>query len=230
MKKKQYVMMAVTGGAIFAAGFLAGTVRDTGRPPKQPAEEQTAEESQAEESEEISPESMGYVASDTIRVRIEDNQVQWFDGRLWHEAASVEELEREDRFCLAAEAFQVFDEQLRQEKAAERQARADQDASGTLSVGVKETPKPPQRPQTPPQAPADVPETDPNPADTGGGNPGGGTSQPANPGPSNPGPSTPTTPATPPPVAPPPADEPADSGNSGDTGDGENMEWSDDYL
>lgn len=232
MTKKMYMMTVAIGGVMFAAGFLTRMAVDAGGPKDSPVEEQKPKETAAEQREEINPEEMGYVASDTIRVRIEDNQVQWYDGRLWHEVASVEELEKEDRFCLAEEAFREFDEQMRQEKAAARQEQAGEtEASGTLSVGVKETPRPVQRPQaTPaPQVPADVPAPEAGPADNGGsgGNSGGGAPQPENPGGGAP---QPANPATPPPVTPPPADVPADSGNSGDTGDGENMEWSDDYL
>lgn len=205
---------------MFAAGFLTRMAWDAAGIQEQPMEEQTPQEIAAEQKEETDPEAMGYVAPDTIRVRIQDNQVQWYDGKFWHEAASVEELRREDRFCLAEEAFREFDEQLRQEKAAERQAQ--EGTAGTLSAGVKETPKPVQRPQAPPapqatpepQAPADVPT--PEPASPGSGAGGGGAA--------------PENPAAPPPVTPPPADAPAGSESSGDTGDGENMEWSDDYL
>ena len=73
-----------------------------------------------------SPEAAGYVKADDIRVRIEDGQVQWYDGRSWHEVSSAKDLEQEDRFCLAQESFRAFDRQLRQEKgkAAGRGCRA----------------------------------------------------------------------------------------------------------
>ena len=223
MAKKQFVMMAATGIAMFAAGFLVRTVWDTGEQ-EMPLEVQTADGSLEEQKEEIAPETIGYVMADAIRVRIEDDQVQWYDGRLWHDVASVEELAKEDRFYLAEENFRAFDEQLMQEKAAKRQEEAGEGTSGTLSAGVKETPKPAARPQTTvPQAPVEVPEQVAPPVDSGGnsdsGGGGGNSGNQSSGGESSGGGE----------VAPPPADVPADTGG-GDTGDGENMEWSDDYL
>ncbi|MCI8543054.1 MAG: hypothetical protein HFH95_07055 [Lachnospiraceae bacterium] len=223
MAKRQYMMMAAVGIVMFAAGFLASAVRDSGEQ-ELPLEERTAEGSLEEQKAEIAPETLGYVRADTVRVRIEDDRVQWYDGRLWHDVASVEELAKEDRFCLAEEGFRAFDEQLMQEKAAKRQEEAGAEASGALSVGVKETPKPAVRPQTAvPQAPAEIPEQVDPPADNSGnnGNSGGG----GNSGNQNSGGGE---------AAPPPVDVPGDTGGGdaggSDSGDGENMEWSDDYL
>lgn len=230
MGKKQYVALAAAGGALFAFGFLAGTVWNRQSPVKGAGDEQAAENTVQEQTggdamvqeRNDSPEAAGYVKADDIRVRIEDGQVQWYDGRSWHEVSSAKDLEQEDRFCLAQESFRAFDQQLRQEKEAKRLEEA-AELSEELSAGVKETPKPVNRPAVP-QAPAATPEpeTQPEtpPADNGGGgNPG---YQP---------------PAAPPPAATPtPAPEtpPADTGGGDtggdDTGDGENMSWSDDYL
>lgn len=247
MAKKQVMMMAATGIVMFAAGFLARTVWGAGEGQEPPSEEQAAENPVEERKEEIEPEAPGYVMADKIRVRIEDNQVQWYDGRIWHSVASVGELEKEDRYYLAEEGFRAFDEQLMQEKAAKRQEEAGGEAPKALSVGVKETPKPAAKPQaTVPQAPAEIPGQVAPPVDnggndsgSGGGNDGGGNPGNQNPGAGSGGASSGGTGsgginsgeagsgggA----VDPPPADVPADTGG-GDTGDGENMEWSDDYL
>lgn len=242
MGKKGLAIGILAGAAMFAAGFLVRTAWD-GYKDEQEAlaamnQEAAEEEAMARQGGQEAPEATAgeYLEADMVQVRIEDGQVQWFDGRLWHGVASVEELQRKDRFYLAEEAFREFDEQLRQEKAAARQAEAagesDGEASEALSVGVKETPKPVQRPQSTsaPQAPVEVPVPAEGSVDSGGssggGNSGGGNSVGGNSGGEAP-------------VAPPPVEEPSDSGNSGgdsggdagsDTGDGENMEWSDDYL
>lgn len=253
MGKKAWAVRILAGAAMFGAGFLVRTAWD-GYEDRQEAlaaqeaaaaaaealAQQEAQAAQEEAAEE-------YLTADVVQVRIQDGQVQWYDGRLWHEAASVEELERSDRFYLAEAAFREFDEQLRQEKAAlRRQEAAGAAEKEALSVGRKETPKPPARPQTSvtpeaqTEAPVPAPEVSAPEAGTGGtdgggsggGNPGGGNQNPGN---QNPG-SGSISGGTP--VAPPPPEVPVNPGDSGDgggdaggdTGDGENMEWSDDYL
>lgn len=155
----------------------------------------------------------GGVALEEIRVRIDDGEVQWFDGTLWHTVAAAEELAAQDRFYQAEEAFLAFTEQLRQEKAEEQaQARQEQESllqEESLSVGQKPTPKPSPKPQKKPEQPESVPDVQ-EPVETPP------PSAPAAP-PSAPAPSVPAS--TPQPT-PPPAD----------TGDGEDMGWSDDYL
>lgn len=260
MGKKQCAAMAAVGVVMFAAGFLVRMAWD-GHVAKQEALAAQAEaaekEALAQQDSQTVPEASaeGYLDADMIQVRIEDNQVQWYDGRLWHEVASVDELQMKDRFYLASEAFREFDEQLRQEKADARQAvasgEAGEKASGALSVGVKEAAKTEQRTQSKPSAPkasapgagssdngggsgessgggnsdgGDFSGGDSDEGNSGGGSLSGGNSGGGSLGGGNSG-------GEEPPVAPPPAEEPSNPGDSGSsTGDGENMEWSDDYL
>ena len=41
-----------------------------------------------------------YLSPDMIQVRVDDGQVQWHDGTLWHTVCSVEELIEKDRFTV----------------------------------------------------------------------------------------------------------------------------------
>lgn len=214
MEKKQWTIRILAGAGLFVAGFLVRLVWD-GYADKQAAiaaaaeAEVAMEERKALESKLAALEAVmgGYLEADEIQVRIEDGQVQWYDGRLWHEVASVKEMEQEDKFYAAGESFQAFDEQLRQEKAALRQEQAaGEEASREPSAGMKEVPKAPSRPKvTAPQEPVATPEPEVQPE-----------TPPASSGGSAP-------------VYQPPAS--SGGGGSSDTGgDGENMEWSDDYL
>lgn len=219
--------------------------------------------------------AQGYLSLEELTVRIDDGDVQWFDGVMWHTVAPVEELAKEDKFYAAQEGVRELEEQLKQQR---EDRRAEQESVAergeTLLVGQKEDPKPTEKPKptkptvtAPAPAPVIVPELVPEPTaapeNSGGGNSGGGNSGGGNSGGGNSG----------------GGDggnsgggnsgggdggntgdsgnsgggdsgntgdsgnsgggdsgNTGDSGNSGggdnggDTGDGENMEWSDDYL
>ncbi len=255
MGKKAWAIRILAGAAMFGAGFLVRTAWDGYEDRQQAlaAQEAAAEAAAAAAEEEALAQREAEAAgecltADVVQVRIQDGQVQWYDGRLWHEAASVEELERTDRFALAEAAFRELDEQLRQEKAALRQQEAAGAAEkGALAVGRKETPKPPARPQTSvapgaqteapaPEAGAGAAEGGSGGGNSGGGNPGGGNPNPGNPNPGAPNPGSGSvsggTNVAPPEVPVNPGDSGGSAGGDAgsDTGDGENMEWSDDYL
>lgn len=221
--------------------------------------------------------AQGYLSLEELTVRIDDGDVQWFDGVMWHTVAPVEELAKEDKFYAAQEGVRELEEQLKQQR---EDRRAEQESVAergeTLLVGQKEDPKPtekpkPTKPTVTAPAPVIVPELVPEPTaapeNSGGGNSGGGNSggggggnsgggnsgggdggntedsgnsgggDSGNTGDSgnsgggdngNTGDSGNSGGGD--------SGNTGDSGNSGggdnggDTGDGENMEWSDDYL
>lgn len=245
MKLKQFIITALVGITAFAAGFLLRTVWSsspdknvrTGSNADQtyqsgPSASQGQVMSQGQvlsqdqpfpQGEGLPPagpaETENTVCADNIQVRIDDGQVQWYDGIVWHTVASVEELSGEDRYYLAQEFFQSFIQELQQEKL-ETPSLSPQEGTfmakdAGISVGQKETPKPTPKPSTPkpsieesaPQEPA----AEPIPA---------APSVPA--APANPAPSVPTAPPeSPAPATPAPAD-PSSSG------DGEDIEWTPD--
>lgn len=215
---------------MFAAGFLLRTVWDASVTDSvqvgsgtNPAVQGSPSSSQghivAQESDSSSEKASRQedaLTAEMIQVRIDDGQVQWYDGTLWHNVASVEELAEEDKFYLAQDPFLAFSQELQQENA---EGSVESWQTGTfmaeengLLVGQKETPKPAAKPKAPsqpspeetpaPQEPVDTPPADNSQISTPSYNP-----PPSAPAPSTPAPSTPT-----------------------DTGDGENMEWTDDYL
>lgn len=157
MNKKQIIITAVIGVLMFIAGFFTRMVSGNMK------EAQMADalavgvkEGQITMSQEEMAQG-GYISTDTLKVRINDGDVQWYDGTLWHTAASVEELEKEDVFVIAQADFEEFMEQLKQEKI---EAEGQQEGSGEngvgsadsqLLIGVKETPKPTSKPATKPQ-------------------------------------------------------------------------------
>lgn len=222
MDKRQCAVTVIVGIAMFGAGFLARMVWD--RQEKEQNDLAIAaleqELAEAKQEREITPQILeqgGYLPAEALRVRVDDGRVQWYDGQIWHDVAAVEELEKEDRFYLAGENFAAFDEQLRQESVAKRQEEAVAlSENEDIVVGQKEVPKPTARPKpaVTPQQPATTPEPEPEPevappASSGGGGGGGGGGS----------------------VAPPPAaDPPQDSGGSSGGSDGEDSEWTDDYL
>lgn len=239
MDKKQIVLTVVVGASMFAAGFLARTAWDhaavssagggtQGEYLTQGGQidvqgqtlAQTPQDAQGQGTSAGNAAKDQGVLPENIKVRVDDGEVQWFDGTLWHTVAAVEELVAEDRFSKAEEAFLAFAEQLRQEQAekqAQEQAQQEQDTllkEEGPAVGEKPTPKPDPKPQKKPEATPDAeqPETVPDaeePVET-----------PPSVSPGTPSAPAPTPAPTPQPTPPPPAD----------TGDGEDMGWSDDYL
>lgn len=130
--------------------------------------------------------AQGYLSLEELTVRIDDGDVQWFDGVMWHTVAPVEELAKEDKFYAAQEGVRELEEQLKQQR---EDRRAEQESVAergeTLLVGQKEDPKPtekpkPTKPTVTAPAPVIVPELVPEPTaapeNSGGGNSGGGNS------------------------------------------------------
>lgn len=267
MKAVYFVATALVGVVMFWVGFQLRPVLDPWEQQEVAAvpEDESVEVQQTEQSAaELA--AQGYLPLEELTVRIDDGDVQWFDGTMWHTVASMEELAKEDKFYVAQEDFLEFEEQLKQQW---EDSRAEQESpeerEETLLVGQKEIPKPVEKPKptkpaetapaeetvSPPVAPSDGGGNsggDSNPGggnggggnpsggdsgNSGGGNPSGGNSgggdsgnsggdnSGGNGGEVNPGGDSGNT---------------SDSGNAGsgdsggDTGDGENMEWSDDYL
>lgn len=143
------------------------------------------------------------LSADVIQVRVDDGQIQWHDGTLWHTAGSVEELMEKDRFVVAQDAFLAYVDEARRLEEELLQAHREQTGGRSPNVGQKEVPKTQVRPQT--QTSAAPQEVAPTPSP-----------EPAAPPEESWGGGEPDPPAQPDPPA--------------DTGDGENMEWSNDYL
>lgn len=257
MKAVYFAATALVGVVMFWVGFQLRPVLNpweqqevAAMPEDESVEVQQTEQSAAELA------AQGYLPLEELTVRIDDGEVQWFDGVIWHTVAPVEDLAKEDKFYAAQEGFQELEEQLKQQW---EDRRAEQESAvergETLLVGQKEDPKPTEKPKptkptvtAPVPEPVIVPELVPEPTaapensgggnsggggggNSGGGNSGGGDSGNTGDGGNSGGGDSGNT---------------GDSGNSGggdsgntedsgnsgggDTGDGENMEWSDDYL
>lgn len=282
MKAVYFVATALVGVVMFWVGFQLRPVLDPREQQEVAAvpEDESVEVQQTEQSAaELA--AQGYLPLEELTVRIDDGDVQWFDGTMWHTVASMEELAKEDKFYVAQEGFLEFEEQMKQQREERRAEQESPEERGeTLMVGQKETPKPVEKPRpTKPAATASAEEpvsapgtpsesggngggSNPgggdsgnsgggnpsggNSGNSGGGNPSGGDSGNSggnsgggdsgnsgggNPGGNggevNPGGDSGNTSDS---------GSTGDGGNAGsgdsggDTGDGENMEWSDDYL
>lgn len=263
MKAVYFVVTALVGVVMFWVGFQLRPVLDPWEQQEVAAvpEDESVEVQQTEQAAaELA--AQGYLPLEELTVRIDDGDVQWFDGTMWHTVASMEELAKEDKFYVAQEDFLEFEEQLKQQW---ENRRAEQESSEewgeTLLVGQKVEPKPTEKPKPTVTAPGPVtvPGPVPGPAaapesndsnsggdnsgggggntggggnsgggdsgNSGGSNPGGGDS--GNSGEGNSGGENPGSDAGG------NTGSDSDTGNNdsgGDTGDGENMEWSDDYL
>lgn len=266
MKAVYYVATALVGVVMFWAGFAVRPLIDAQKQQETVVQQETTVQqgevlAQGEamdiQQAELSAKELaaqGYISAEALDVRIDDGEVQWFDGVAWHGVASVEEMAKEDKFYAAQEVFREFEEQLKQQKEADRAAEESAAGqSGTLSIGQKEEPRPTAKPQsTKPQstsptvtAPSPVvpPVLEPQPmpvpdnsvtapdsgnSGSGGGNSGSGDGGNSGSGSGDGGNSDPGS------------GDGGDSGSGGDTGsgdsggsdtgDGENMEWSEDYL
>lgn len=278
MKAVYFAATALVGAVMFWVGFQVRPVLDPWEQQEVAAVpgDESVEVQQTEQSA-VDLAAQGYLSLEELTVRIDDGDVQWFDGVMWHTVAPVEELAKEDKFYAAQEGVRELEEQLKQQR---EDRRAEQESVAergeTLLVGQKEDPKPtekpkPTKPTVTAPAPVIVPELVPEPTaapeNSGGGNSGGGNSggggggnsgggnsgggdggntedsgnsgggDSGNTGDSgnsgggdngNTGDSGNSGGGD--------SGNTGDSGNSGggdnggDTGDGENMEWSDDYL
>ncbi|MCM1120321.1 MAG: hypothetical protein NC543_13285 [bacterium] len=261
MEKVYYAVTILIGMAAFGTGLMV-------RPLIWPVEQQVAAELERQDSEimaeqqELSARELsaqGYLSAETLQVRIDDGEVQWYDGTIWHTVAAVEDMEKEDKFYAAQERLQEFEEQLKQElESRENQQEGLEPQEDILKVGQKQETKPAEKPKPAVREPVSTPATNPVPEPTptpegggnsagdggssgggnsagdggnsgsdnptgdggssGGGNPAGGGGDSGGGNPAGDGGNS-------------GSDNPAgDGGSSGDTGDGENMEWSDDYL
>ena len=111
---------------MFFAGFGLRGVWNFGRPAEE-TEKGTAagedlnqgghssEEGLAENMTEKPKEDGQYLSPDMIQVRVDDGQVQWHDGTLWHTVCSVEELIEKDRFTVAQDSFLAYVEEVRRQ-------------------------------------------------------------------------------------------------------------------
>lgn len=220
MRGKWILITAMASVLMFGAGLLGRGLWNQPRAAMAKVPETTGQQG-------LSPQAAagGYLSADEIRVRVNDGDVEWYDGRLWHRVASVEELVANDKFYVAQEKYGEFEEQLRQEEAVQQQ-------KGTLlaqrqaetSVWQKDAPAPASTPKpssgTRPQTAVTAPVQTPGTPQQSAGNDSSNDD-------SNDNDNSTSAPAEPP--ADTPVEPPSDAGGS-DTGDGENMEWSDDYL
>lgn len=274
MKAVYFAATALVGAVMFWVGFQLRPVLDPWEQQEVAAVpgDESVEVQQTEQSA-VDLAAQGYLSLEELTVRIDDGDVQWFDGVMWHTVAPVEELAKEDKFYAAQEGVRELEEQLKQQREDRRAEQENAVERGeTLLVGQKEDPKPTEKPKptkptvtAPVSQPVVVPEFVPEPTaapeNSGGGNSGGGNSgggggnsgggnsggggDGGNPGggdggntgnsgnsgggdSGNAGDSGNSGGGD--------SGNTGDSGNSGagdsggDTGDGENMEWSDDYL
>lgn len=237
MGKGHIVMMLVAGAVMFGAGFLMGSMR----PDRETEVQVSMQEVQAEHT----------LAEQNIQIRVNDGEVEWFDGTQWHDVASVEALEKEDKFAAAMEEYELFAQQMNEEKEEQLQEQGMlvQQGGLQLSVGQKEAPKPVATPTPKPstaagQTPAAVSTPKPTEAPAAAVTPPAQTGDDSSDDSSDDGGSTSD-------------DTPSDSGDDnsgsgdegggdsggdagdgggdtgdsgGDTGDGEDIGWSDDYL
>lgn len=276
MKAIYFVATALVSVVMFWVGFQLRPVLDPWEQQEVAAvpEDGSVEVRQTEQSVE-EPAAQGYLSAEELKVRIDDGEVQWFDGTMWHAVASMEEMAKEDKFYTAQERFLEFEEQLKQqweERRAEQESPKER--GETLLVGQKEVPKPVEKPrQTKPAETAPAEETvsapvapseggsnpggngggsNPGGGNDGGSNPSGGNGEGGNPSGDNGGGSNPSgdnggggNPGGDNGGVNNPGGDDGNTGDgnsagdssnagsddsSGDTGDGENMEWSDDYL
>lgn len=199
MKAVYFVATALVGVVMFWVGFQLRPVLDPWEQQEVAAvpEDESVEVQQTEQAAaELA--AQGYLPLEELTVRIDDGDVQWFDGTMWHTVASMEELAKEDKFYVAQEDYLKFEEQLKQQWEDRRAEQESPEEQGeTLMVGQKETPKPVEKPR--PTKPAETASAETGSAsvapseggDNGGGsnpsggNPGGGDS--GNSGGGNPG-------------------------------------------
>ena len=256
MKAVHFVATALVGVVMFLAGLLVRPLLVPQERQETAAEPNVVVEVQQRELSAQELAARGYLSVDTLQVRIDDGEIQWYDGTVWHSVDTVEKMEKEDKFYAAQDSFRQFEEQLKQQLEAGRAEQESANERGeTLLVGQKETPKPVETPRpTKPAVTAPVTEQVPVPdpavptesagddsgnsgggdgGNSGGGNPGGGdggNSGGGNPGGGDGGNGGDNNPGNDDGGNTRPGSDTGNDDPGGDTGDGENMEWSDDYL
>lgn len=228
--EKQTVISIVIGVAAFLGGFVLRGIwpdapRDSGVREDAVSDTVTVRDGYLAAGEEGIP---------AVRVRMNDGDVEWYDGTRWNFVATAEELEKADPFSMTSDAWEALEERLAETAREERQTALASLSreEARLLIGEKERSKPdaakppaaiqprpeqppvPAQPQTPSvQGNGGSSDDDSSGGDSsgddssGGGAPDNGSSG----GDSSGGQDDP------------PAENP-------DTGDGEDMEWSDDYL
>jgi hypothetical protein len=240
--KKEHKIITVAVGIItFALGVLAGVMINTG---KGTAGEDLTLASGNEST--ASALQQGSTIPSSMLIRVNDGDVEWYDGTRWNKAGTVEELEANDKYNAFSETRIELEEQIMQEnitKMQTAQQTSDDSAqiSRKLNVGTNEKTKNIDENKSQQKLPATVSKTtkqsdtqtptasqgttatvdnDSSSDDTSDDSEDNASSDS---GSSDSGSS----------------DSGSDSGSSGgqesdagssDTGDGENMEWSDDYL
>lgn len=150
MGKKQIFVTAVIALTTFAVGFGAGAVVMSGEGRQAPADSGQIVVRQEQDMTQEELLAQGYLSADILKVRIHDGDVEWYDGTLWHVAASVEELQKEDTFYMAQAEFEKFMEQLKQEKEGQQTGNLQgESGEGDSQVLVGEKDAPPKPTTTP---------------------------------------------------------------------------------
>ncbi len=165
-----------------------------------------------------------------IEIRIREGYVEWYDGEIWNRVKPVEELQGEDIFQLAQDDLKEFEAEYLIKLETEEDSTVTETTDVMSEPLIGSVPKPATTSVPDNQAAVDeesVSQTT-APASSSGGSSGGGstsTPQPSTP-PTETAPSTPSEPEVSVPSTPTEPETPSAS----DTGDGEDIGWSDDYL
>lgn len=149
MKSKTIILAAVTGIIIFTAGFLIGRA---GAPSRKGDLAQGSDLQQVQagivvSTAEGSAESAAagnVVRVEALRFRVDDGNVQWFDGIRWNTVAAVEELASQDKFALAKTALEEFEIQYEAQQEAGQQGMEPVPfgrEENKVLTGMKENPK-----------------------------------------------------------------------------------------
>ncbi len=236
MDRKQIMITAMAGIVTFCLGILLGKCLPAEKEGQ--VSEQAAGLGQEDGQKEIQQQSEPKEIN--IMVRINDGDVEWYDGIRWNRVGSAEELMKNDKYNMAEANRWELEESLlvkRAETVREESVFMGRE-NNELYVGKKEVPeaqsvqkppvqKPPaQKPTNQEQLPAETPvpsssqTSTPEPDDSDSETP------PQSPDDEQPDDTPPSTPVETPTET--PVETPSGSGSQ--TGDGENMEWSDDYL
>jgi len=236
MNRKQIIIITMVGIVTFCLGIVLGKCLPAEKAEQIP--EQVTSLEQEDEQKEILQQSEPEEIN--ILVRINNEDVEWYDGIRWNRVDSVEELMKNDKYKLAEANRRELEESLqmkRVETVREESAFMSRE-NNELYVGKKEVPKAPsvQKPAQEPTKEEQLPTETPVPSSpqTSTSEPDESVTPPQPPAVEQPTDTPPSIPVETPPSAPietppsTPVETPSDSESQ--TGDGENMEWSDDYL
>ena len=243
MSKKWLIIAILVGLVSFGAGWLIPRdCKVCEQSAVESSEVQVVIETPAPEIVYQIPE--GYIASEAVQIRVCDGEVQWYDGAIWRSVGSMEELSEQDMYNVSKDSLLALVEEISKKRLEEQVGTMVDPMTGEVQVGEvpKATPKPVVVTPAPVVTQAPVVES----GDTGSGsnnnassnnnsssdnNSGSSNDSGAN---SNPAPTTVPGEPTPAPAQPTPApSEPTQAPTQEtppDTGDGEDIGWSDDYL